>query len=94
MLRVGEGEFDGEFDGNSREFDAGFGEFDVFQYACGAMNPSIGAMRGRGKVSFYKIKRGNRLAPAPGPGVSFRGMKEGMVGGLWCWGKYVGGRGW
>ena len=26
----GEGEFDGEFDGNSREFDAGFGEFDVF----------------------------------------------------------------
>ena len=30
ILRVGEGEFDGEFDGNSREFDAGFGEFDVF----------------------------------------------------------------
>ena len=29
-LRVEEGEFDGEFDGNSREFDAGFGEFDVF----------------------------------------------------------------
>ena len=29
ILRVGEGEFDGEFDGNSREFDAGFGEFDV-----------------------------------------------------------------
>ena len=29
-LRVGEGEFDGEFDGNSMEFDAGFGEFDVF----------------------------------------------------------------
>ena len=42
-----------------------------FQYACGAMNPSTGAMRGRGKVSFYKIKRGNRLAPAPGPGVWF-----------------------
>ena len=30
ILRVGEGEFDGEFEGNSREFDAGFGEFDVF----------------------------------------------------------------
>ena len=30
ILRGGEGEFDGEFDGNSREFDAGFGEFDVF----------------------------------------------------------------
>ena len=30
ILRVGEGEFDGEFDGNSREFDACFGEFDVF----------------------------------------------------------------
>ena len=30
ILRVGEGEFDGEFDGNSREFDADFGEFDVF----------------------------------------------------------------
>ena len=30
ILCVGEGEFDGEFDGNSREFDAGFGEFDVF----------------------------------------------------------------
>ena len=30
ILRVGEGEFDGEFDGSSREFDAGFGEFDVF----------------------------------------------------------------
>ena len=29
-LRVEEGEFDGEFDGNSREFDDGFGEFDVF----------------------------------------------------------------
>ena len=57
ISRVGEGEFDGEFDGNSREFYAGFGEFDVFQYACGAMNPSIGAMRGRGKVSFYKTKR-------------------------------------
>ena len=71
ILRGGEGEFDGEFDGNSREFDDGFGEFDVFQYACGAMNPSTGARRGRGKVSFYKIKRRNRLAPAPGPGVWF-----------------------
>ena len=30
ILRVGVGEFDGKFDGNSREFDAGFGEFDVF----------------------------------------------------------------
>ena len=30
ISRGGEGEFDGEFDGNSREFDAGFGEFDVF----------------------------------------------------------------
>ena len=30
ILRGGEGEFDGEFDGNSGEFDAGFVEFDVF----------------------------------------------------------------
>ena len=30
ILRGGEGEIDGKFDGNSREFDAGFGEFDVF----------------------------------------------------------------
>ena len=57
VLRVEEGEFGGEFEGNSREFDGGFGEFDVFQYVRGAMNPSAGAKWGRGKVSFYKIKR-------------------------------------
>ena len=28
-FRVEEGEFDGEFDGNSKEFDGGFGECDV-----------------------------------------------------------------
>ena len=63
-MRAGEGEFDGELDGNSREFDAGFGEFDVFQYACGAMNPSTGARRGRGKVSFYKIKKREKAGPS------------------------------
>ena len=68
---VEDGEFGGEFEGNSREFDGGFVEFDAFQYVCGTMNPSTGGKRGRGKVSFYKIKRGNRLAPAPGPGVWF-----------------------
>ena len=64
-MRVGEGEFDGELDGKSREFDAGFGEFDVFHDACGDMNPSIGARRGRGKVYLYKTKRGKRPASAP-----------------------------
>ena len=61
VLRVEEGEFGGEFEGNSREFDGGFGEFDALQYVRGAMNPSTGARWGRGKVSFYKIKRGEKV---------------------------------
>ena len=80
-MRIEEGEFDGEFDGNSREFDDGFGEFDVFQYACGAMNPSTGARRGRVNVSFYKLKRGKRAAPAPGTGVVLS-VAEGFGSGL------------
>ena len=80
-MRIEEGEFDGEFDGNSREFDDGFGEFDVFQYACGAMNASIGARRGQVNVSFYKIKRRNRAALAPGPGAVLS-VTEGFGSGL------------
>ena len=68
LLRVEEGEFGGEFEGNSREFDGGFGEFDVFQYVRGAMNPSAGAKWGRGKVSFYKIKRGDGVKRGSGEG--------------------------
>ena len=69
ILRVEEGEFGGEFEGNSREFDGGFGEFDAFQYVRGAMNPSTGARWGRGKVCLYKIKRGN--AVEGGSGLAF-----------------------
>ena len=41
------GEFGGEFEGNSREFDGGFGECDAFQYVRGARNPSTEARWGQ-----------------------------------------------
>ena len=80
-MRIEKGEVDGEFDGNSKDFDDGFGGFDVFQYACGAMNPSTGARRGRVHVSCYKSKRRNRAALAPGPGAVLS-VTEGFGSGL------------